>query len=79
MCQNSFDGNVFVITPHPPYSPDLAPSDCCLCDHIQASLAGRVFNDIHELVEAITESLTGIQRSELQLVFHHWVDRAKWV
>jgi hypothetical protein len=47
--------------------------------HIKASLADRVFNDADELLEAIIEFFNEIQSSELQLVFHHWIERVKWV
>ena len=30
---------------HPPYSPDLAPSDYCLFQSLQNSLNGKTFND----------------------------------
>jgi hypothetical protein len=33
------------------------------------SLAGRVFNDVNELLETVVEFLNGVQPSELQLVF----------
>jgi hypothetical protein len=57
----------------------LAQSDFWLFGHIKTLLAGRVFNDADELLRAITEFLTEIHRSELQFVFHHWIERVKWV
>jgi hypothetical protein len=51
MPQNIVNENSLVTVPHPPYSPDLAPSDFWLSGHIKASLAGRVFNDVSELLE----------------------------
>jgi len=35
----------FELLPHPPYSPDLAPSDFHLFKHLKDSLCGRVFED----------------------------------
>jgi hypothetical protein len=44
-----------VIVPHLPCSPDLAPSDFWLFDHIKTFLAGCVVNAIDELLEAVIE------------------------
>ncbi|CAD6194828.1 unnamed protein product [Caenorhabditis auriculariae] len=33
------------VLPHPPYSPDLAPSDYHLCSHLQRDLPGQKFDD----------------------------------
>jgi hypothetical protein len=75
--QQFFDGNSLVAIPHPPYSPDLTPSDFWFFGSIKTSLAGRVFNDSDEILEAVIGFLNEIQPSELQLVFHHWVERVK--
>jgi hypothetical protein len=55
MRQMPFDGNWLVALPHPPYSPDLAPSKFWSFGRIKASLADRVFNDINELLKADIE------------------------
>jgi len=39
---------------HPPYSPDLAPSDFHLFLHLKSFLAGRQFHDDNEVKEAVT-------------------------
>ena len=39
---------------HPPYSPDLAPSDFYLFLHLKSFLAGRRFHDNNEVKEAVT-------------------------
>ena len=39
---------------HPPYSPDLAPSDFHLFLHLKSFLAGRRFHDNNEVKEAVT-------------------------
>jgi len=39
---------------HPPYSPDLAPSDFHLFLHLKSFLAGRRFHDDSEVKEAVT-------------------------
>jgi histone-lysine N-methyltransferase SETMAR len=39
---------------HPPYSPDLAPSDFYLFLYLKSFLAGRRFHDGNEVKEAVT-------------------------
>ena len=39
---------------HPPYSPDLAPSDFHLFLHLKSFLAGQRFHDDSEVIEAVT-------------------------
>jgi hypothetical protein len=65
-----FDGNSLVVVLHPPYIPDLAPSNFWLFAHIKTSLVGGIFHDADELLEAMIEFLNEIQPSELRLVFH---------
>jgi hypothetical protein len=57
----------------------LAPSDFWLSSRIKTSLTSRVFNDVGELLRAVTEFVDQIQASELQFVFHHWIERVKRV
>jgi hypothetical protein len=77
MHQQFFNENSLVTVPHSPYSPDLAPSNLWLYGHFKTSLLGRLSNDIYELLQGVIEFLKEIQRSELQLVLHHWIKRAK--
>jgi hypothetical protein len=69
MRQNSFDEKYLVAILPLSYSSDLASSDFWLFGYIKTYLAGRVFNDLDEPLEAIIEVLNEIQPSELQLVF----------
>jgi hypothetical protein len=39
---------------HPPYSPDLGPSDFHLFPHLKSFLAGQWFHDNSEVKEAVT-------------------------
>jgi histone-lysine N-methyltransferase SETMAR len=64
--------------PHPPYSPNLAPSDFWLFGHVKTSLVCQTFDDPEQLLEAITEFLNEIQPPEVA-VFSHWVERVRWV
>jgi hypothetical protein len=75
----AFAENSHVTVPHPPNSPGLALSDFWRFGHRKTSLTGCVFNVVDELLEVIIEFLNEIQPSELQLVFHQWIERAKWV
>jgi transposase len=68
------DGNSLVPVPHPPYSPDLVLSEFWLFGHIKTSLAGYVFNNADELLEAVFAFLNQIHPYELQLIFHHWIE-----
>ncbi len=48
------------ILPHPPYSPDLAPSDYWLFARIKKSIKGRRFDDLDELcrqVDAVIDQI----------------------
>lgn len=46
------------LLPHPPYSPDLAPSDFFLFNHLKKHLRGQVFANKHDLRAAV-ESFLG--------------------
>jgi hypothetical protein len=74
-----FDGRSLIPVPHPPYNPDLARSDFWRFSHIKTSLGGRVFNDADEVLDAVIELLNEIQPSKLPLIFHHWIQRVKWL
>jgi len=43
---------------HPPYNPDLAPSDFHLFLHLKSFLAGRQFHDDNEVKETVTTCFT---------------------
>jgi histone-lysine N-methyltransferase SETMAR len=61
--------------PHPPYGPDLAPSDFWLFDHVKTSLISQTFDEPEQLLEALTEFLNEIQPQEVVAAFSHWVKR----
>jgi histone-lysine N-methyltransferase SETMAR len=65
--------------PHPPYNPDLAPSDLWLFGYVKTSLVGQSFDKPEQLLEATTEFLNEIQPPEVVVVFSHWVERVRWV
>jgi hypothetical protein len=70
-----FAENSIIRVPHPPCSPDLAPSDFWLFEHMKAVLAGQQFPGPYDILIGIQEFLTEIQRSELDFVFHRWIER----
>ena len=45
----------FELLSHPPYSPDLAPSDFHLFRHLKESLHGRAFEDDEDVTVAVNE------------------------
>jgi histone-lysine N-methyltransferase SETMAR len=61
--------------PHPPYSPDLAPSDFYLFGKVKDMLKGQEFKSSEEILEAIITILRGITRDELDRVFANWERR----
>jgi hypothetical protein len=65
-CRSSVQENILeiriaivcVVTPwdvldHPPYSPDLAPSECHLFLRLKKHLAGKKFDDVDEVQEVL--------------------------
>jgi transposase len=77
--ENFFAENSVIRVPYPPYSPDLASSGFWCCGHIKAALAEQQFPGPEDLLTGIQEFLSEIQRSELELVFHHWIQWIQWV
>jgi transposase len=65
--------------PHPPYSPDLAPSDLFLFGYVKERLKGMVFPAYEELLDVIGEVVTGIESETLTAVFEHWMERLELV
>jgi hypothetical protein len=48
--------------PHPPYSPDLAPSDFYLFGYVKRCLADLSFEDADQLLAAVEGVLEGIEK-----------------
>jgi hypothetical protein len=46
---------------------------------MKAALAGQQFPGTEDLLTGIQEFLSEIQMSELELVFHHLIERVQWV
>jgi hypothetical protein len=60
--------------PHPPYSPDLAPSDFNLFGYVKRCLVDLSFEDADQLLAAVEDVLEGIEKVSLQTVFLEWMD-----
>ena len=48
---------------HPPYSPDLAPSDFCLFPNLKKFVAGKRFSSNEEIIAAVEGSFTDVPES----------------
>jgi histone-lysine N-methyltransferase SETMAR len=65
------------ITPHPPYNPDLAPSNFWFFGHVNTLLVGQTFDEPEQRLGAIIEFLNKIQPPEVVAAFSHWVERVR--
>jgi len=73
-CVKSYlNSNGFTIIRHPPYSPDLAPSDFWLFDYIKRQLTDHT--NRKSLEKEITEILENIPKEEYQKTFNKWLER----
>jgi histone-lysine N-methyltransferase SETMAR len=52
-----FSENRMKSAPHPPYSPDLAPSEFCLFGYVKKCLADLSFEDADQLLAAVESVL----------------------
>jgi hypothetical protein len=60
---------------HPPYSPDLSPSDFYLFDYIKQFLLGCEFTDRDSLLQEVRGILGGIEKVTLEGVFCNRMER----
>jgi len=68
-----------VTLPHPPYSPDLAPSDLYLFGYIKHCLQGRSFDTENELISEIRVIMSKISKETLYSVYEQWIHRLESV
>ena len=61
--------------PHPPYSPDMSPSDFWMLPRLKEKLRGRRFEDVEEMKEAVTEALDTFTLEDYQRAFKKWLER----
>ena len=62
---------------HPPYSPDLAPSDFFLFLRMKDDLRGIRFQSKVAMKKASESFLKGLLRKEFRKVFQQWEQRMK--
>lgn len=60
---------------HPPYSPDISPSDFFLFGYLKHMIEGRHFSSEEELVAALCEICATISKEVLSNVLRGWKDR----
>jgi hypothetical protein len=63
--------------PHPPYSPDLAPTDFYPFRYVKRCLAGFSFDNADQFLAAVESILEGIEKVTLQVVFLQWMDQLR--
>ena len=57
----------YEILPHPPYSPDLAPSDYFLFPNMKTCLGGKRFSSNEEIIVATNEYFEGFDKTKIDL------------
>jgi histone-lysine N-methyltransferase SETMAR len=67
--------NEMVIAAHPPYSPDLAPSDFYLFGHVNGLLRGESFETGEQLLSAVEGILRSLEKWTATKVFLEWMTR----
>jgi hypothetical protein len=64
---------------HPPYSPDISPSDFYLFGNVKSALIDQEIPDEINIHEAVTEIGNDVSNAELQRVFQSWIERVERV
>lgn len=64
---------------HPPYSPDIAPSDFFLFGFLSFQLEGCYFNDENELLCEVKNILTSLSSIECRKAIDSWINRLRMV
>jgi hypothetical protein len=65
--------------PHPPYSPDVAPSDFFLFGYLKPELSGCFFRSTEELLAEIYRLVEAIPSETFSRVFDEWIQRCEGV
>jgi hypothetical protein len=73
MIQNLFAHNPLKRLQHPPYFPDMSPSDFCLFGKGKSALIGLDIPGEIDRLGAVTEMLNGTSYTELQRAFRTWI------
>ena len=59
----ALDRSFLIELPHPPYSPDLAPSDFYLFHHLEKHLRGNRYEDDSEMIVAVQDWISSRPKS----------------
>ena len=63
------------VAPHPPFSPDLAPTVFFLLGALKGKNERIKFNSPNEIIEWIEEKFSSFSKDTLKSVFMHWKER----
>jgi transposase len=74
-CRTFCAKNGLRLATHPPYSPDLAPSDFFLFGYVKHRLQGIAFASPEGLPAGINDELDDIPPETLPRVFEHWIEK----
>jgi hypothetical protein len=69
----------FTRMPHPPVSPDLAPSDFSLFGQLKEKLKGFTAETADDVVQHVIVKLDEISRADRLAIFKHWIVRLQKV
>jgi hypothetical protein len=67
--------NNILTLPHPPYSPDLAPSEFWLFPMLKMGLRGRRFAVVEDTKENADTRLRTIKKEDFHQCYNNWIDR----
>ena len=65
------------VAPHPPFSPDLAPSDFYLFGKLKSQLGFMEFSSKDEIIQWIRAQFLSIDKQELEAAFLEWIYRLR--
>ena len=69
--------NYILTVNHPPYLPDLAPSDSFQFGQLKLAMKGKCYDDIEAIQKATTDILKNISVNKLKHSFQSFLDHAK--
>jgi len=67
------------LLPHPPYSPDVSPSDFFLFGYLKGRMKGTTFSSSEQVVSKVAEFCEEISQEMLSRVHEDWKVRLDWV
>ena len=65
--------------PHPPYSPDRAPCDFCLCPNLKEKLWGCRYETIKEMKEAVAKVIDTLTQEDFHGAFQKMLEWYKCI